>query len=73
MTTCAGYCNFRFHEQVGSLIKENSKTIIIHQLPQNPSSFKELAETLILLAYVYYFIASIYWQLSGSELIIASR
>jgi len=33
-----------FIEQVGSMIKEFQNTIIINQLP---SSFKELAETLV--------------------------
>ena len=35
-----------FIEQAGSLVKEIPNIIIIHQLPHNPSSFKELAEHL---------------------------
>ena len=59
-----------FIKQVDSLnLKNFQNTIIIHQLPHNPSNFKELAVHLSAsqrIATSSY--AAICWQLSSSEL-----
>ena len=51
-TISAGYCSFRFIEQVGNTIKEIQNTITIHQRPRNSISLQRVSADSCLLAKV---------------------